>query len=129
MTEALYERYKDALRRGHVAVQRGRLDEALDAYGEAARVAPERALPLVGIGQVLLRLGKPNEANTTFARALERAPTDEAAPLWFPVDAIPYDEMWEDDRLWLPLALAGEPFAARWIFDGDRLLDYELERT
>jgi tetratricopeptide (TPR) repeat protein len=79
MTEALYERYKDALRRGHVAAQRGRLDDALDAYGEAARVAPERALPLVGIGQVLLRLGKPNEANATFGRALERAPTDEAA--------------------------------------------------
>ena len=79
MTEALYERYKEALRRGHVAAQRGRLDEALDAYGEAAGVAPERALPLVGIGQVLLRLGKPNEANTTFGRALERAPTDEAA--------------------------------------------------
>ena len=35
MTEALYERYKDALRRGHVAAQRGRLEEALDAYGEA----------------------------------------------------------------------------------------------
>jgi tetratricopeptide (TPR) repeat protein len=79
MTEALYERYKDALRRGHVAAQRGRLDEALDAYGEAARVAPDRALPLVGIGQVLIRLGKPNEANTAFGRALERAPDDEAA--------------------------------------------------
>ena len=39
MTEALYERYKEALRRGHVAAQRGRLDEALDAYGEAGRVA------------------------------------------------------------------------------------------
>lgn len=81
MTEptALYERYKDALRRGHVAAQRGRLDEALDAYGEAARVAPDRALPLVGIGQVLIRLGKPNEANTAFGRALQRAPADEAA--------------------------------------------------
>jgi tetratricopeptide (TPR) repeat protein len=79
VTEALYERYKEALRRGHVAAQRGRLDEALDAYGEAAGVAPERALPLVGIGQILLRLGKPNEANTTFGRALERVPTDEAA--------------------------------------------------
>jgi tetratricopeptide (TPR) repeat protein len=79
MTEALYERYKDALRRGHVAAQRGRLDEALDAYGEAARVAPDRALPLVGIAQVLLRLGKPSEAVSTFDRALERAPTDEVA--------------------------------------------------
>jgi 8-oxo-dGTP diphosphatase len=56
------------------------------------------------------------------------AETDEGAPLWFPVDAIPYDEMWEDDRLWLPLALAGEPFTARWIFDGDRVLDYAIER-
>jgi tetratricopeptide (TPR) repeat protein len=76
---ALYERYKDALRRGHVAAQRGRLDEALVAYGEAGRVAPDRALPHVGIGQVLIRLGKPNEANAAFARALERAPDDEAA--------------------------------------------------
>ena len=81
MTEAtaLYERYKDALRRGHVAAQRGRLDEALVAYGEAGRVAPDRALPHVGIGQVLIRLGKPNEANAAFGRALERAPDDEAA--------------------------------------------------
>ena len=79
MTDALYERYKDALRRGHVAAQRGRLDEALDAYGQAARVAPDRALPLVGIAQVLLRLGKPAEALSTFDRALERAPTDEGA--------------------------------------------------
>ena len=34
--EALYERYKDALKRGHVASLRGRLDEALDAYAEAS---------------------------------------------------------------------------------------------
>lgn len=79
MTEALYERYKDALRRGHVAAQRGRFEEALDAYSDAARVAPDRALPLVGIGQVLARLGKPTEALATFDHALERAPTDEVA--------------------------------------------------
>ncbi len=79
MTEALYERYKEALRRGHVAAQRGRLDEALDAYGDAARLAPDRALPLIGIGEVLSRLGKTTEAVATYDRALERAPTDEAA--------------------------------------------------
>jgi tetratricopeptide (TPR) repeat protein len=79
VSEALYERYKDALRRGHVATQRGRLDEALDAYGDAARLAPDRALPLVGIGGLLGRLGKTTEALATFDRALERAPSDEAA--------------------------------------------------
>ena len=79
MSEALFERYKDALRRGHVASQRGRFDEALDAYSEAARVAPDRALPLVGIGLVLTRLGKSTEALSAFDLALERSPTDETA--------------------------------------------------
>jgi hypothetical protein len=29
------------------------------------------------------------------------------APQWFPIDAIPYDKMWPDDRFWLPLLLQG----------------------
>jgi tetratricopeptide (TPR) repeat protein len=79
MSDVLYEQYKDALRRGHVAVQRGRLDEALDAYGEAARLAPDRPLPLIGIAAVLNRLGKTSEALATYDKALDRAPTDENA--------------------------------------------------
>ena len=53
--------------------------------------------------------------------------TDEAVPLWFSVDAIPYDEMWEDDRHWLPMMFAGQRFSGRFVFDGDRMLDYSLE--
>jgi tetratricopeptide (TPR) repeat protein len=79
VTDALYERYKDALRRGHVAAQRSRYDEALEAYGEAARLAPDRPLPLVSIGSVLVRLGKSAEAVAAFDKALDRAPTDEPA--------------------------------------------------
>lgn len=79
MSDALYERYKDALRRGHVAVQRSHFDAALEAYGEAARLAPDRPLPLVGIGTILLRLGKPTEAASAFDKALDRSPVDEAA--------------------------------------------------
>ncbi len=79
MTDALFERYKEALRRGHVASQRGRFDEALDAYGDAAKVAPDRALPLVGIGLVLTRLGKSTEALSAFDLALDRSSTDETA--------------------------------------------------
>jgi tetratricopeptide (TPR) repeat protein len=79
MSDALYERYKDALRRGHVAVLRGRHDAALAAYGEAAKLAPDRPLPLIGIGNVLAGIGKHTEAVAAFDAALERAPADEAA--------------------------------------------------
>lgn len=58
----------------------------------------------------------------------EGTPTesDEADPLWVPIDEIPYERMWEDDAIWLPILLHGERFRGRWLFDGDRMLDYEL---
>ena len=31
--------------------------------------------------------------------------TDEAKPEWFPINKIPYNRMWEDDRTWLPVIL------------------------
>ncbi len=60
--------------------------------------------------------------------AFEGVPTEtvEAKPLWFPLECIPYERMWEDDELWLPMVLRGERFQGRWLFDGDRMLDYEL---
>ncbi len=55
--------------------------------------------------------------------------TDEAVPLWTPLDRIPYERMWADDRLWLPLMIAGVPFSGFFLFDRDRMLDYKLEST
>jgi 8-oxo-dGTP diphosphatase len=52
--------------------------------------------------------------------------TEEAIPLWFPLGAIPYAEMWADDELWLPLLLAGKRFSGRFVFDGDAMLDAEV---
>jgi 8-oxo-dGTP diphosphatase len=53
--------------------------------------------------------------------------TEEAVPLWTRFDAIPYDEMWEDDRYWLPFVIARQPFRACFRFDGDRLLERRVE--
>lgn len=52
--------------------------------------------------------------------------TDEAAPFWCHEAEIPYDRMWSDDRLWVPLMLQGRPFSARFIFDGERMLWHEF---
>jgi 8-oxo-dGTP diphosphatase len=37
--------------------------------------------------------------------------------------------MWEDDKLWLPMMLAGNKFKGKYLFDGDSLIDYKLEIT
>jgi tetratricopeptide (TPR) repeat protein len=79
--EALYERYKDALRRGHVASLHGRLDEALDAYAEASSIAPERPTPHTSAGTALLRRGRPADALRYYDAALSLVPRDEAALL------------------------------------------------
>ena len=77
--DSLYERYKDTLRRGHVAALRDRLDAAIDAYGEAASIAPDRPLPHSAIGGILVRLDRQPEALAAYDRALTLAPRDEAA--------------------------------------------------
>ncbi len=43
--------------------------------------------------------------------------TEEMAPRWFPVAEIPYEHMWEDDALWLPLVLRGKKLEGSFTFD------------
>jgi 8-oxo-dGTP diphosphatase len=57
----------------------------------------------------------------------EPTETSEAIPLWHATDDMPYDEMWADDRHWLPHLFAGRRFAGRFIFDGDAMLDFVLD--
>lgn len=53
--------------------------------------------------------------------------TEEAIPLWFNLDDIPFSQMWVDDEIWLPRVLAGERVDGRFVFDEDRLLAHEVE--
>ncbi|OIB58754.1 8-oxo-dGTP diphosphatase [Natrialba sp. SSL1] len=63
----------------------------------------------------------------------EPRPSDEARPEWMPVDDVPYDQMWEDDRLWLPGVLDGDTVAGEFHFAGGppldeaAFVDHELE--
>ncbi len=53
--------------------------------------------------------------------------TVEAAPLWTPLSRIPFDRLWEDDRLWIPLMIQGRPFRGFFVFEGDAMLDSLIE--
>ncbi|WP_083805156.1 8-oxo-dGTP diphosphatase [Chthoniobacter flavus] len=62
------------------------------------------------------------------ARAFTGEPieTPEATPMWFDIDGVPYDDMWEDDQYWLPQVLAGAHFIAWFEFDGEKMLSKDV---
>lgn len=65
------------------------------------------------------------------SRSFEGEPrsSDEGFVRWFSFDELPYDEMWEDDRHWLPHVLEGKKVAGAFYFDADgsKLLDFSLD--
>lgn len=56
----------------------------------------------------------------------ELCETEEATPVWVDAASIPYHEMWEDDRHWLPFVLQRRNFRGYFVFDGERLLSHRI---
>jgi 8-oxo-dGTP diphosphatase len=50
---------------------------------------------------------------------------------WFTIESIPYDEMWDDDRIWLPQLLDGNSFAGDFYFSEnyEKLESHELHQA
>ncbi len=59
----------------------------------------------------------------------EPVETEEAIPFWCEETRIPYEEMWADDALWLPLALQGKYVKLWALFDGDSMLGHGIDAT
>lgn len=55
--------------------------------------------------------------------------SEEGIVRWFPIDELPYDEMWTDDKHWLPHVLDGKKVVGSFHFDADgsKLLDFSLK--
>lgn len=62
-----------------------------------------------------------------FVRRWQGVPrlSEEMEPRWFSLDQLPYEEMWEADRIWLPRLLAGKQLRGTILFapDGDHVID------
>lgn len=55
--------------------------------------------------------------------------SEEMRPQWFALDKIPYEQMWSDDKFWLPRALGGEKLKAEFYFKGagESVARHEIE--
>jgi len=53
--------------------------------------------------------------------------SEEMQPKWFHIDEVPYNEMWPDDKYWLPLFLDGKSFKGKFLFnEANEIVDYSL---
>jgi 8-oxo-dGTP diphosphatase len=135
--EVLLMRKQRGLGAGKVNGPGGKLDPGEAPAAGAIRETREevcvtpRGLAYAGRNRFQFTDGAANDVHVFRASDCDGtpAPTAEAIPFWAPQARLPYAEMWEDDALWLPHLLAGRPFSGRFLFDGDRLLDWAIELT
>ena len=59
----------------------------------------------------------------------EPVESEEMAPEWFDITKIPYERMWSDDRLWLPLVLEGKKVKGEFSFDSDHQVTSHTVKT
>jgi|SRR5690606_4305688 len=128
---------KRGLGAGKVNAPGGRLepgetphDCAIREVQEELRVTPDK---LVKHGELSFQFvdGYSIFVHVFRASAFSGVPTEtaEARPLWTSVDDIPYASMWQDDSLWMPLLLSSRYFSGRFLFDGELMLDYDLQNV
>lgn len=133
--EVLLIRKLRGLGAGKVNGPGGRLEPGETPLAAAVREVREEvcAVPrgLARAGRCCFQFadGYSTDVHVFRAHGLDGTPaaTPEADPFWAPLARLPWAEMWEDDALWLPHLLAGRRFAGRFLFDGDRMLDWALE--
>ena len=97
-----------------VAEEVGVRVQALELRARLRYEDPEEGLAMEGFAFVS------SEFQGTPAR------TAEADPFWCRTDEIPYHEMWENDRIWLPRVLYGECLRADFRFCRNRLVAHAV---
>ncbi len=126
---------KRGLGNGLVNAPGGHIEEAETAMEAAIREFKEETgldvsgLKHMGVLNFQFRDGLAMKGHVFFSNSHSgtMVETDEAKPYWCPTTAIPYDKMWADDQLWLPLALDGKHFEANFIFDDRTMLSSDVQ--
>ena len=53
--------------------------------------------------------------------------SEEMLPKWFKINEIPFDQMWEDDKFWLPKVLEGKKIKAKFVFkQGEKIAQHNI---
>jgi 8-oxo-dGTP diphosphatase len=130
-TEVLLGRKKHGLGVGNFVGLGGKLEPGESAVDAAVREVFEESGVIVAASDLeprgLLSYWFPHreawsqESNVFVCRTWQGEPrgSDELDPEWFALERVPYDEMWDDARRWLPAVLAGASVRRSFVFGED----------
>lgn len=130
-TEVLLGRKKEGLGKGNFVGLGGKLEPGESAVDATVREVFEEAGVVVAASDLEPR-GRltyhfphrqawSQESNVFVCRSWLGEPvgSDELDPEWFALDAVPFDEMWDDARRWLPTVLSGGRVRRTFVFGED----------
>jgi len=127
---------KTGLGKGKINAPGGRIEDgetpeeaAIRETEEEVRITPRNPEKRVDL-YFQFKTGYSLHGHVFFSESYEGVPeeTEEAQPFWVSLEDIPYESMWADDRVWLPEALAGTILKGYFIFDGNDMVSYRIEK-
>jgi 8-oxo-dGTP diphosphatase len=133
--KVLLIRKKRGLGAGKINGPGGKLDPGESSLACAVRETQEElgvtALDPVKHGELRFAFADGLRMHVDVFRATafegEAVETEEAIPLWTPLTALPFGEMWEDDSYWLEGVLVRcGVFSGRFTFEGETMLSAEV---
>lgn len=116
---------------GKIQASESELDAAIRETQEETGITPKN-LAAIGELEFYFPSGNHWENHCTVYRAGSFSgalisESEECSARWVPVKEIPFEKLWDSDRLWLPLVLEGKEFRRSYVFDeNDRVTEEKI---
>jgi len=112
------------------SIEQAAVRETREEIGATPRLLEKVAVLTFHFAEEVAKLGKSEECIVFICKQWDGEPieTEEMKPKWFEKTKLPFEIMWDDDPIWLPLVLKGEKVNGEFWFDRNfKMTDHNVK--